>query len=257
VRLGTRSVPSPGSNAFVRLRHRRATPTHTITDRESVRAFVEADPIGNAIVWDRIFQQPGYEVYAEGDPARGVLSVQRARSPTGANFIALAVRDADAAGRLAEAIPRGFTILHLTDEFLLPQDFVDHPDDRVRPLDADWAGRIAKLWEPDWPAEGYVRRRIEGGPTAAIYEGGEPIAWALTHTITDRVGVIGIVHVLEGNRRKGLARSVVAAVVRELQGLGKRPTLHAYVDNVASLSLFPTLGFHKVKRQVWGEAVFR
>src|SRR5207237_911760 len=92
---------------------------------------------------------------------------------------------------------------------------------------------------------------------AAIYEGGEPIAWALTHTITDRVGVIGIVHVLEGYRRKGLARSVVAAVVRELQGLGKRPTLHAYVDNVASLSLFPTLGFHKVKRQVWGEAVFR
>ena len=229
-------------------------------------------------MWDRIFQQPGYEVYAEGDPARGVLSVQRARSPTGANFIALAVRDADAAGCLAEAIPRGFTILHLTDEFplpvlepraeefrplpawlfeLLPQDFVDHPDDRVRPLDADWAGRIAKLWEPDWPAEGYVRRRIEGGPTAAIYEGGEPIAWALTHTITDRVGVIGIVHVLEGNRRKGLARSVVAAVVRELQGLGKHPTLHAYVDNVASLSLFPTLGFHKVKRQVWGEAVFR
>ena len=66
-----------------------------------------------------------------------------------------------------------------------------------------------------------------------------------------------MVHVLEGYRRKGLARSVVAAVVRELQGLGKRPTLHAYVDNVASLSLFPTLGFRKVKRQVWGEAVFR
>ena len=229
-------------------------------------------------MWDRVFEQAGYEVYAEGEPPRGVMAVQRARSSRGANFIAMATRDADAAGRLGEAVPRGFTILHLTDEFplavlepraeefrplsawlfeLLPQDFVNHPDDRVRPLHPDWAGRIAKLWEPDWPAEAYVRRRIEGGPTAAIYEGGEPIAWALTHTITDRVGVIGIVHVLEGYRRKGLARSVVAAVVRELQGLGKRPTLHAYVDNVASLSLFPTLGFHKVKRQVWGEAVFR
>src|SRR5439155_1686197 len=119
-------------------------------------------------------------------------------------------------------VPRGFTILHLTDEFplavlepraeefrplsawlfeLLPQDFVNHPDDRVRPLHPDWAGRIAKLWEPDWPAEAYVRRRIEGGPTAAIYKGGEPIAWALTHTITDRVGLIGIAHVLEGCRK--------------------------------------------------------
>ncbi len=206
------------------------------------------------------------------------MSVQRARRPDGANFIALAARDADAAGRLAEAVPRGFTIIHLTDEFtlavlepraeefhplpawlfeLLPQDFVDHPDDRVRPLTLDSAGRIAKYWQPDWPAEGYVRRRIEGGPTAAIYDGGEPVAWALTHTMTDRVGIIGMVHVLEGHRRKGLARSVVSAVSRELQRLGKRPTLHAFVDNVASLSLFPTLGFRKVKRQVWGDAVFR
>ena len=254
------------------------TSLRSITNRESVRAFVDEDPIGNAIVWDRVFQQPTFEVYAEGEPPQGVISVQRARTVEGANFIALAARDADAAGGLAEAIPRGFTIIHLTDEFplavlepraqefhplpawlfeLLPRDFVDHPDDRVRPLHPDSAARVAKLWEPDWPAEGYVRRRIEGGPTAAIYDDDEPVAWALTHTITDRVGIIGMVHVLEGYRRKGLAHSVVAAVSRELQRLGKRPTLHAYVDNVASLSLFPTLGFRKVKRQVWGDAVFR
>jgi hypothetical protein len=36
---------------------------------------------------------------------------------------------------------------------------------------------------------------------------------------------------------------------------GKVPALHAYADNVASLALFPILGFRKVKRQVWGEAV--
>ena len=229
-------------------------------------------------MWDRVFQQPGYEVYAEGGPPRGVMSVQRARRPEGANFIALAARDADAAGGLAEAVPRGFTIIHLTDEFplavlepraqefhplrawlfeLVPQDFVDHPDDRVRPLNPGSAGRVAKLWQPAWPAEAYVRRRIEGGPTAAIYEADEPVAWALTHTITDRVGIIGMVHVLEEYRRKGLARSVVSAVSRELQKVGKRPTLHAFVDNVASLSLFSSLGFRKVKRQVWGDAVFQ
>jgi predicted GNAT family acetyltransferase len=102
-----------------------------------------------------------------------------------------------------------------------------------------------------------VRRRIENGPTAAIYEDRGPIAWGLTHMVTNRVGIIGMVHVQEGFRRKGLARSVVAAVSRQLFKEGKIPALHAYVDNAASLTLFPTMGFRRVKRQVWGDAVFR
>lgn len=189
----------------------------------------------------------------------------------------MAAKHPRAAGALMEALPSGFTILHLTEKFPLPllearavqfhpqpawlfelrhEDFVDVPDGRVSPLDPGFAGRVAKLWQPEWPAEGYVRRRIETGPTAAIYENGEPIAWALTHTITDRVGILGMVHVLESHRGKGLARAVVAAVAGALLRLGKRPTLHAFVDNTASLNLFPTLGFRRVKRQVWGDAVF-
>src|SRR5207245_8904536 len=66
-----------------------------------------------------------------------------------------------------------------------------------------------------------------------------------------------MVHVLESHRRKGLAKAVVAAVSRELLQSGKVPALHAYVDNEASLALFPTLGFQKVRIQVWGEAVFQ
>jgi ribosomal protein S18 acetylase RimI-like enzyme len=260
------------------VRHRWATSPHEVVDREKVRGFLETDPIGNAIVWDRVFQQPSYEVFVDQLPPHGVMAVHRTQRPEGANFIALAAGDPEAAGSLLEAVPRGFTILHLTEEFplpllepratefhpqpawlfdLRPGDLVDHPDPRVRPLDPEAAARVSRLWQPDWPAEGYVRRRIEEGPTAAIYEGGEPVAWALTHTVTDRVGIIGMVHVLEGYRRKGLARAVVAGVARSLQRDGKRPTLHAFVDNVASLSLFPTLGFRRVKRQVWGDVVFR
>jgi GNAT superfamily N-acetyltransferase len=274
--LRTKSVPHRGK-PFPGARHRRPTTPHAVADRERVRAFLEADPVGNAIVWDRVFQQPEYEVHADGVPPHGVMAVHRTLQPEGANFIALAADDPGSAGVLTEALPKGFTILHLTEEFplpllepralefrprpawlfeLRPEDFVDHPDERVRPLDPEFAGTVAKLWEPDWPAEGYVRRRIETGPTAAIQNNGEPVAWALTHTITDRVGIIGMVHVLESYRRKGLARAVVAAVARDLQRLGKRPALHAYADNVASLALFPTLGFRRVKRQVWGEAIF-
>jgi len=82
------------------------------------------------------------------------------------------------------------------------------------------------------------------------------VAWALTHVVTDRVGIIGMVHVVEDHRRKGLAKSVTAAVSRALVESGKIPTLHAYAYNRASLALFPTLGFQKLKRQVWADAVF-
>ncbi|HYY48842.1 MAG TPA: GNAT family N-acetyltransferase [Thermoplasmata archaeon] len=249
-----------------------------MSDRENVREFLEADPVGNAIVWDRAFQQGGYEVLADRLPPRAVMAVHRTERPQGANFIALAAESSDAAGVLLESVPTGFTIIHLTEEFplplverhaiefhpqpawlfeLRPGELIDQPDPRVRPLDPSAAARVAKLWQPEWPAEGYVVRRIEDGPTAAIYTGDEPIAWALTHTVTDRVGIIGMVHVVDAYRRKGLARAVVAAVARELERLGKRPALHAFVDNVASLALFPTLGFRRVKRQVWGDVVFR
>ncbi len=251
---------------------------YRIEDRESIRPFLEGDPVGNAVAWDRVFQQENYEVYGEGEPLEGVLAIQRARRADRPNVIALHAANAGAAGALTALVPKGFTLMHLTEEFPIPvleprasefhplpawlfrldaKDFVDHPDSQIRPLEPSFAGLVAGLWEPDWPAEGYVRRRIEIGPTAAIYDDGNLIAWALTHMVTNRVGVIGMVHVQEGFRRKGLARAVVAAVSRELFQGGKIPALHAYVDNAASLSLFPTLGFRRVRRQVWGDAVFR
>src|SRR5438876_1096663 len=165
----TKSVPSARGKPFPARRHRRSTSPRRIEDLEHVRDLLDSDPVGNAVTWDRVFQQPNYEVSAEG----------------------------------------------------------------------------------------YVRRRIETGPTAAVYDDGRPVAWALTHMVTDRVGIVGMVHVLEAYRRKGLAHAVVAAISQDLIRAGKTPALHAYVDNVASLSLFPTLGFRRVRRQVWGDAVFR
>jgi len=256
----------------------RDTAASALVNRDSARAFLHMDPVGNAVVWDRAFQQPHYDVYTEGRPTRGLVAVHRTARRDGANFVAMHAIDLDAASALCEHLPKGFTIFHLTEEFpvtllarradefhprpawlfqLDPRELVDHPDDRVRPLAPEWAAKVATLWRADWPAEPYVRERIEGGPTAAIYEDGEPVAWALTHTVTDRVGIIGMVHVVEDHRRKGLAKSVVAAVSRALIESGKLPALHAYPDNAASLALFPTLGYRQVKLQVWGEAVFR
>ena len=247
-------------------------------DRDGVRGFLGQDPVGNAVVWDRVFQQDDHQVFVEGEPLRGLIAIRRGRRENSPNFIVLHASDVETAGALCERIPTGFAIFHLTDEFPLAilepratefrprpawlfrldsATFLAKTDARVRALDPRWAGRVAKLWEPDWPAESYVVGRIETAPTAAIYEDEEPVAWALTHMVTDKVGVIGMVHVLDGFRRKGLARSVVSAISRDLIRLGKIPALHAYVDNAASLALFPTLGFRKVRRQAWGDAVFR
>src|SRR2546430_12079702 len=117
------------------------------------------------------------------------MSVQRARRAEGANFIALAARDSDAAGGLAEAVPRGFTIIHLTDEFplavlepraqefhplpawlfeLLPQDFLDHPDERDRPLAPDSPGRGSGHSWAEGFAAGYCSPPNRTRPSAAV-----------------------------------------------------------------------------------------
>ncbi len=248
-----------------------------VVDLEAVRGFLDQDPVGNAVVWDRVFQTDDYEVHVDRLPPAGLIAIRKATGPDHPNFIVLHASDPNTAGRLCELVPPGFTIFHVTEEFPLallaaratefhprpawlfrlePHDLVDRPDDRVRPLEPQWAERVAKLWEPDWPAEGYVRRRLETAPSAAVYEEGTPVAWGLTHMVTDKVGIIGMVHVVEDHRRRGLARAVVAAISRDLLRLGKIPALHAYTTNTASLALFPTLGFRKVKRQSWGEGVF-
>jgi GNAT superfamily N-acetyltransferase len=241
-----------------------------------VRSILEADPIGNAVLWDRVFQRLEHEVYADGEPPKAVLTIGRSRGPEEPRFIGLHATTPGAAAPLVHRIPEGPIFYHLTEDWLLPllepratdfrprpawlfaldpADFADRPDGRVRRLEPRWASTVARLWDPEWPAESYVRSRIEGGPSAAIYEDGRPIAWALTHIVTDRAGLIGMVHVLEGHRRQGLASAVVCALSRELLADTRTPALHAYADNGAALRLFPTLGFRKIKRQVWGDAV--
>src|SRR5438034_9460033 len=178
----TKSVPSARGRPLPPRRHRGSTSPRRIVDVARVRDFLESDPVGNAVTWDRVFQQANYEVFAEGEPPRGVLALQRPRRPSAPGFIALHAMDVGAAGSLSSVLPQGFTIIHLTEEFSLPllearatkfhpkpawlfrldpDDAVEVPDKEVRPLDPKWAGLVAALWEPEWPAEGYVRRRIE------------------------------------------------------------------------------------------------
>jgi len=248
-------------------------------DRDVVRAFLETDPIATSTVWDRVYQQPAYtDVRLDGLPPKAVLAMSPGRPGRGPAGIALHATDVAAARDLVGAIPAGPVFMHLTQEWALallelraaelqarpawlhaldPKDFVELQRHEVRPVDPAWAGRIAQLWEPDWPSEAYVRRRIEAGPSAAVVVDGEPVAWAMTHHETPWVGMMGFLHVVEEHRGKGYAKSVGSALAKEILRRGKVPALHVYADNVPSLRLSEKLGFHRVTRQVWGDAVLR
>ncbi|MGQ0798325.1 MAG: GNAT family N-acetyltransferase [Methanobacteriota archaeon] len=259
--------------------HRVATAPIPVADRGVLRAFLTAEPVATAVVWDRVFQQPRYrEVVADAVPPQAVLALSRSRRDGGPTGIAVHATRETAARDVVSAIPTGAAFFHATDEALVdvlkersdriearpawlftldPTDFVDRQAHDVRRVTSDAAPVIARHWEPDWPSERYVRSRIEEGPTAGVYFDGDLVAWAMTHFVTDRVAMLGFFHVLEEHRRKGYGTSAACALTKEVFRLGKTPALHVYVTNTPSLDLVERIGFRRVKRQVWGDAVVR
>ncbi len=257
-----------------------STPPSKSEDRAAVEAFLRKDPVTAAVAWNRAFDMEGpKEVFVDGDPPRGVLAVARPPWAGGGAGIAMHAIEPKAAQELMPAWPQGEVFLHFTEEWMLPllearadkvdvgvfwlfqldaDDFVDGEVAGVRPLEPRWGDLVGKVWDPGWDRAGpYVRQRIEAGHAYAVYEDGKPVAWALLHFETPQVAMMGFLHVLEPYRGKGYARSVSSALVKDILARGKIPALHVKTDNVPSLELTASLGFHRVKKQVWGDAVIR
>jgi GNAT superfamily N-acetyltransferase len=255
-------------------------PPHRTTDRATVEAFLDQDPVASAVAWYRCTEMEGAkEVYVDADPPHAVLGIVRPEWAEGGAGIALHSADPNAAQQVLEAWPRGPTFFHLSEEWMLslveprigawdggvfwlfeldPKDFRGEVRHEVRPLGPEWADLVAKVWDPEWDqAADYVRARIAAGHAYAVYVDGEPVAWAFLHLETPRVSLMGFLHVLEGHRGKGYARSVSSALAKDVLARGKIPALHVKTDNAPSLELTASLGFHRVRKQVWGESVGR
>ncbi len=255
------------------------TPIRT-QDRALIERFLLQDPVTTAVAWNRSFEMEGpKEVYVDQDPPQALLSVVRPPWANGGAGIAMYAVDPRAAQELVPTWPKGEVFLHLTEEWMLPlvearaetfdggvfwlfqldpKDFAEHERPGVRPLDPRWGDMIGKVWDADWDRAGaYVRARIEAGHAYAIYEDGKPVAWAFLHFETPKVSMMGFLYVLEPYRRKGYARSVSSALVKDILARGKIPALHVKTDNVPSLEMTASLGFHRVKKQIWGDAVIR
>ena len=233
----------------------------------------------NAVVWDRLYNHTDYtEVWADALPPKALLAIAPSSRPESPRGFVLHATDPRAAEVVLEKAPSGPVFFSLTDASLLPlierravsldaprfwlfrldaKDFVDQQAHEVRPVTPEWAPMIAKIWEPEWPAERYVRGRIESGPSFGVYVDGELVAWDMTHFETDKVVMMGFLHVLEAHRAKGYAKSMGSALIREILGRGKIPACHVREDNAVSLELTEGLGFRRVRQQIWADGVLR
>lgn len=125
----------------------------------------------------------------------------------------------------------------------------------TRPVLPSEAPMIAGLWSPKRDRSAYVRRRIEEGITSGVEVDDELVAWDMTHFETDRVVMLGFLHVKEAHRGRGYAKTVTTATAEKVFAKGKIAAAEVFEDNPASLRLTESMGFRRVRRQVWGDAV--
>ncbi len=239
------------------------------TARE-LRNWLEEDPVANAHLIYRGFYAPEESdvVVDNASRPRAVVIHQKDW-----NRLTLAAEDAPKAAALLESLPPkeyGFSSVDLE---LLPalrevadvetvepvwlfkmdrSDFRPYKVCDTEPVRVEHSGLIAEQWEPERNAQEYVRSRIERGPSQAVYVNGDIVAWDMTHFETDKVVMLGFLHVMESYRGRGYAKTVCTAMCEGVFDQGKTPACQVFEDNEPSLRLTERMGFRKVKRQAWG-----
>ena len=136
---------------------------------------------------------------------------------------------------------------------MAPEDLRPTREAETRPVRPSEADMIAAHWSPNRDRRAYVRRRIEEGITSGIEVDGELVAWDMTHFETDRVVMLGFLHVKEAYRGRGFAKTVTTATAGKVFAKGKVAAAQVFEDNRASLRLTEGMGFRRVGRQIWGE----
>ena len=84
---------------------------------------------------------------------------------------------------------------------------------------------------------------LQHGPAFGIWDGGELVAMGATHLLVPGAAEIGNIATHPAHRRRGLARQVVAALVRAHRAQGRRVFLMVFQDNPAGVRLYTGLGF--------------
>ncbi len=245
----------------------------TAEDLRRVRTWLDREPIRYAHVI-RLLSLPASQVQVWIDDPRRPRAVLAIR--LNSQRLAAAAEPPEKVNPLLDLVPRGAYRLTSVDVELVPhfqgalkatfrtpvwlyrmdpQDLRPSRVAETRPVQPSEAPMIAALWAPERDAVEYVRRRIEEGITSGIEIDGELVAWDMTHFETDRVVMLGFLHVKEGHRGRGYAKTVTTATAEKAYAKGKIAAAEVFKDNLPSLQLTEGMGFQRVKQQVWGEGI--
>ena len=134
--------------------------------------------------------------------------------------------------------------LVLPEEVALPKRHFPH----IVPLSPDDADYIyehsvyRKVTRPE-----YIRSRIIGGPSAAVYESKKPVAWLMTQDD----GSIGVLHVVQDHRGRGYAYDMTVYLTLKIREQGRVPFVHVEETNIEALNIVLKLGFRKDRTLYW------
>lgn len=85
----------------------------------------------------------------------------------------------------------------------------------------------------------YIKEQIAQGPSSGYRIDGVLAGWVLTHDDS----AMGMLHVLDVYRRRGIANALVIDLVKKIRALGLTPFTYVEPSNQASMNLVKSLGF--------------
>ena len=123
---------------------------------------------------------------------------------------------------------------------------------RLSALGPEHARLVAAAWPHDDFEEpegkiAYIKACIEQGPTVALLDEDRLVAFVLTHSD----GSMGVLHVMPAQRRRGLGRQVLTALMQELRHRSAPVFGYVAVGNAPSAKLVESLGLRAVQRGAW------
>ncbi|MBS3790914.1 MAG: GNAT family N-acetyltransferase, partial [Candidatus Thermoplasmatota archaeon] len=118
------------------------------------------------------------------------------------------------------------------------------PETEVEPLKEEDAQVINNYWGlSDSDSTDYIKERIEKGPAYGVRKEDELVGWSLTHFITDKTIVLGMLHIKEDWRRRGFAKDLTEKLCLIAEEKDLVPAVQIFKDNESSISLASDLGF--------------
>lgn len=133
--------------------------------------------------------------------------------------------------------------LYLPEKVKLPRH-----DIHTEPLTPDDAEHIYNNSDyKQYTSFGYIATQIRNGSGLGVRYNSVLVGWILTHDD----GALGMLHVLNEHRRKGIARGLVVEMIKEVTSKGLTPFTYVEPENCPSMSLVKNLGFVEDRMVHW------